>query len=66
MTQSPVPPQYEDVIMCEAPEHEDIIHIKVVALPYGDPVEFNTTEARAFAEKILVAVEKIEGNWRSE
>lgn len=52
--------------MCEAWDHEGNIHIKVVAMPYSDPVEFNTKEACVFAEKILAAVEGIEGGLRSE
>jgi len=56
--------RYEEVVMCDAPEEEGIIHIKVVALPYIDPVEFNTDEARAFAQQILSAVEKIEKKWK--
>ena len=55
---------YEEIVSCEAPEEEGIVHIKVVALPYNDPVEFNTAEARTFTEKILAAVEEIESKWK--
>lgn len=55
---------YQEIVSCEAPEEEGILHIKVIALPYHDPVEFNTAEARAFAEAILAAVEKIERRWK--
>lgn len=37
--------------------------IKVVALPHLDPVEFDTAQARAFAEKLLRAVEEVESGW---
>ncbi len=56
--------KYEEIIMCEAPEDEGIIHIKVIALPYNDPVEFNTEEAREFAQKILSAADEIEKKWK--
>ena len=42
--------KYEEIILCDAPENEGIVHIKVVALPYVDPVEFNIAEAREFAQ----------------
>ena len=54
---------YEEIVMCEAPEEECLVFIKVISMPYQDPVEFNTAEARAFAQKILAAVEHIEANW---
>ncbi|GJI92553.1 hypothetical protein [Duganella hordei] len=52
--------QYEEFIDCQVSEDEGLIFIKVIAMPYQDPVEFNTAEARAFAEKILDGVKKIE------
>lgn len=62
----PLNQPYEEVVMCEVHEHEGIVHIKVVSLPYSDPVEFNTAEATAFAEKILAAVDKIEQGWEEQ
>lgn len=56
--------KYEEVVLCDAPEGEGIVHIKVVAMPYIDPVEFNVAEAREFAQKILAAVETIERGWK--
>jgi len=53
--------QYEELIDCQVSVDEGLIFIKVIAMPYQDPVEFNTAEARAFAEKILDGVKKIEG-----
>jgi hypothetical protein len=58
-----IEPKYEEIIMCDGNQDEGVIHIKVAALPYLDPVEFNTAEARAFAEKILRAVEHVEAGW---
>ena len=52
--------QYEEFIDCQVSEDEGLIFIKVIAMPYQDPVEFNTEEARVFAEKILDGVKKIE------
>lgn len=53
-------PEYEEFINCEVAEDEGLMFIKVIAMPYQDPVEFNTSEARAFAEKILDGVKRIE------
>ena len=55
--------KYEELVMCEGSQDEGVIHIQVAALPYQDPVEFNTAEARAFAERILRAVEHVEAGW---
>ena len=52
--------KYEEVVMCEAPEEEGVIHIKVISLPYNDPVEFNVDEARRFGQKILSAADEID------
>jgi hypothetical protein len=56
--------RYEEIILCDAPEDEGIVHIKVVAMPYVDPVEFNVAEAREFAQRILAAADAIERGWR--
>jgi hypothetical protein len=53
-------PQYSEHIQCDVSEEEELIFIKVVAMPHLDPVEFNAAEARAFAEKILDSVRHIE------
>jgi hypothetical protein len=55
---------YHKIVSCDTPENENILHLKVVATPYNDPVEFNTAEARAFAKTILDAVERIERKWK--
>jgi hypothetical protein len=56
----PTSSQYEEFVDCHVSEEEGLIFIKVVVMPYQDPVEFNTSEARAFAEKILAGVKRIE------
>ena len=63
MNEPTQPPKYEEIVTCEGAQDEGVIHIKVIALPYQDPVEFNTTEARAFAERIFRAVEHVEAGW---
>lgn len=63
MDEQNAPPQYEEIVMCEGSREEGLIHIKVIALPYKDPVEFNIAEARDFAERILRAIEHVEGGW---
>jgi hypothetical protein len=55
---------YEEVISCEAAEEEGLIHIKIVALPYNDPIEFNIEEARQLSEKLSIAIRKIESFYK--
>ena len=62
MTDQP-PVQYVETISCEPSKEEGLIFMKVVAMPYGDPVEFNTEEARVFAHRILAAVAEVESGW---
>ncbi|TAK62473.1 MAG: hypothetical protein EPO18_10530 [Methylobacter sp.] len=59
MSEPNVPP-YEEFIDCDVSEEEGLLFIKVIAMQYQDPVEFNTAEARAFAEKILEGVRRVE------
>jgi len=40
-------------VSCEARQDEGVIFIKVVAMPFEGAVESNTTQARAFATRIL-------------
>jgi hypothetical protein len=55
---------YEEIISCEANEEEGLIHIKIVALPYINSVEFNIEEARQLSEKLNLAIKKIEGFYK--
>jgi hypothetical protein len=55
--------RYDEIIDCHASKDEGLVFIKVVATPYGDPIEFNTEEAREFANRILAAVEEVESGW---
>lgn len=54
---------YKRTIDCEARQDEGLIFIKVVAMPYEDAVEFDVKQARAFAQRILSAVEIVEAGW---
>ena len=54
-------PQYQEEVSCEASQEEGLVHIKVVAMPYVNPIEFNWEEARIFGEKVLAAAKLIEG-----
>jgi len=54
---------YQETVSCEPRQDEGIIFIKVVATPYEDAVEFDVTQARAFAQRILAAVEVVELGW---
>lgn len=56
-------PPYQQTVDCEARQDEGLIFIKVVAMPYEDAVEFDVAQARAFAQKILSAVEIVEAGW---
>ncbi len=54
---------YQETVSCEARPDEGVIFVKVVAMPYEAAVEFDVTQARAFAEEILSAVEIVEAGW---
>jgi len=54
---------YEETVLCEARQDEGVVLIKVVAMPHEGSVEFDITQARAFAERILAAVEVVESGW---
>ena len=58
-----LPKPYEETVLCEARQDEGVIFIKVVAMPFEGAVEFDTTQARAFAMRILAAVEVVENGW---
>lgn len=55
--------EYSETISCEASADEGLLFIKVVAMPHGDPVEFDVTQARALAQRLLMAVDKVEAGW---
>ena len=57
------PKSYEETVSCEARQEEGVIFIKVVAAPFEGAVEFDVTQARAFAMRILAAVEVVESGW---
>lgn len=59
MSKPNVPP-YREFVDCDVSEEEGLLFIKVIAMPHQDPVEFNTAEVRAFAEKILEGVRHVE------
>jgi hypothetical protein len=54
---------YQETVACEARQDEGVIFIKVVAMPCEAAVEFDATQARAFAQQILAAVETVEAGW---
>ncbi|MDR7134094.1 hypothetical protein J2X06_001278 [Lysobacter niastensis] len=54
---------YQETVSCEARQDEGVIFIKVVAMPYEAAVEFDVTQARAFAQEILSAVAIVEAGW---
>jgi hypothetical protein len=62
MVDTPEKP-YKETVSCEARQDEGVIFIKVVAMPYEAAVEFDVTQARAFAREILSAVEIVEAGW---
>jgi len=54
---------YKETVTCEPSADEGLVFIKVVAMPYGDSVEFDVAQARAFAQRILAAVAVVEAGW---
>jgi hypothetical protein len=56
-------PTYSQTVSCEASADEGVLFIKVVAMPHGDPVEFDVTQARLLATRIMAAVATVEASW---
>lgn len=54
---------YQETVTCDGRPDEGLIFIKVVAMPHEDAVEFDVTQARAFARQILSAIEIVESGW---
>ena len=54
---------YQETVTCEARQDEGLVFIKVVAMPHEDAVEFDVAQARAFAQRILSAVDIVESGW---
>jgi hypothetical protein len=50
---NPSQSNYQETVSCEASADEGLVFIKVVAMPHGDPVEFDVPQARSFAERII-------------
>jgi len=46
-------PPYEELVDCHISEEEGLLFIKVVAMPYQDPVEFNTARHVHLLSKFL-------------
>ena len=59
----PLGDAYNEFIECRASVDEGLVFIKVVAMPYQGAVEFDVTQARAFAATILEAVALVESGW---
>ena len=59
----PEPPRHQEIIECDGEVDQGLVFIRVVALPSQSSVEFDTSQARNFAERILKAVEAVEKGW---
>jgi hypothetical protein len=51
---------YEELVECWLPDDKGAIHVKVVVLPYNDPVELTASEARALAQRLLKLADEVE------
>ena len=54
---------YLETISCIGSKEEGLVFIKVVAMPHEGHVEFDTAQARSFANQILAAVDEVESGW---
>jgi len=54
---------YTETVTVEGRPEEGLIFIKVVAMPHGDPVEFDLSQARALADQLLKAIENVQSGW---
>jgi hypothetical protein len=57
------PSAYQETVSCEPRQDEGVLFIKVVAMPDEAAVEFDVSQARAFAHQILSAIEIVEAGW---
>lgn len=60
---SVVPETYTESIECVASPDEGVLFVKVVGMPQGYPVEFDVTQARELAARVISAVEQVEAGW---
>ena len=56
-------PKYAETVSCVGSVEEGVIFIKVVGMPQGYPVEFDLTQARAFAEQLQKAIDEVASGW---
>lgn len=54
---------HTETVSCVGSVEEGVIFIKVVGMPQGYPVEFDLTQARAFAEQLQKAINEVESGW---
>jgi hypothetical protein len=54
------PAGYEDVISCWVPDDKGAVHVKVIALPHGDPVELSADDARELGQRLLTLAKEVE------
>jgi len=56
-------PKYAETVSCVGSAEEGVIFMKVVGMPQGYPVEFDLTQARAFAEQLQKAIDEVASGW---
>lgn len=54
------PKKYEEVVACWACEGKTSVHVKVIVLPYNDPVELTAEQARDFAQQLLKLADEVD------
>lgn len=57
--QTPQNQAYEERVSCWIPPDRGVIHVKVVTLPYNDPVEMGAEQAREFAAELLKLADEL-------
>lgn len=52
--------EYEDVVSCWVPDEKGAVHVKVISLPSGDPVDLSADEARSLAQRLIELSKEVE------
>lgn len=56
-------PHYIETVSCEGSAEEGLVFIKVVGMPHENHVEFDLTQARAFAQQLQKAIDEVASGW---
>lgn len=62
MSRDEADPRYEEIVSALIPPDAGAIHVRVVVVPHGDPVEMTSDEVRDFAAKLLALAAQLDAD----